>query len=306
MALSGAAKLLYFFVQTHTNSTAIGAFRATIVGLSAELRWPEKKGRLAFRELQNAGLIEYDPNVSYIGLPGFLKDNQPENPNVVKSWKRSYILIPDCPLKLNLLNRMSQCAEGMGEAFLEAFRQTFKEFFRQGGEEGSDNPKQQQSSETASSSISSSSSIPKNKSRKKPVGFLESLGEDSEILAPKNVSKLLALLEAAKDPELPHDDFETKVRIVGASVRAMTAKNIRSPLAVFVSIVRDRDWSKISDDQRQVAKSLVEQWQARQRSPDVAAILGGIFSAEDAEAATPDLGLFGDIDLQGQDEEDHE
>ena len=126
-AVSDDAKLLFLFVMTHPHSTALGAFRATIPGLSAELNWPVARCREAFGQLTTPEMIEHDEQAGFIGLPNFLKYNRPESPNVVRSWSEGFDLIPECGLKDRLAARMKAFAEGLGEGFRKAFGEAFPE-----------------------------------------------------------------------------------------------------------------------------------------------------------------------------------
>ena len=124
-ALSGDAKLAYFLVATSPGQTPVGALRATMPGLAAELRWSLRRFRPAFKELVVAGLVEVDETASYVGIPDFFEQNRPENPNVLKSWIRTLELLPDCELKEQLCARLEGLARDLGESFLEAFEEAF-------------------------------------------------------------------------------------------------------------------------------------------------------------------------------------
>src|SRR6266404_5282831 len=105
-ALSDSGKLAFFYVLTHPNLTAIGAMRATLAGLAAELGWTPKRFRTALAPALTGGsMIEMNARASYIGLPHFLKYNEPESPNTVKAWRSAFDLIPECPEKQALVRR---------------------------------------------------------------------------------------------------------------------------------------------------------------------------------------------------------
>lgn len=154
--LSDNAKLLFYSLYFHSNSTSLGAMKCSIPGMAAEMGWTEEKARKAFYELSGAerlpeslseslsestpeafvGFIKIDEKACYLEFPNFLKHNHPENPNVVKSWSRSWELIPECDLKLQLYQRVKDFAEGLGEAFAKAFREAFPEPSRKGMPKG--------------------------------------------------------------------------------------------------------------------------------------------------------------------------
>ncbi|WP_057921132.1 hypothetical protein [Lysobacter capsici] len=119
--LSDSGKLLFFMLLTHPSMTALGAMRATLPGLAAEMGWTAE----AFREASSKGMAEHDERACLVTLPNFLKYNPPESPNVVKAWAGSIDLLPECQLKTLVLQRAQGFAEGMTEGFRKAFREVF-------------------------------------------------------------------------------------------------------------------------------------------------------------------------------------
>lgn len=130
--LSDDAKLVFLFLLTHPHMTSLGAMRATLPGLAAELGWITERFQKAFNELvttrsadqgspDDHALVEFDDRACFIGLPNFLKYNGPENPNVVTSWAKSIDLLPECPLKTKVLKRANVCMRGRSEKFVEAW-----------------------------------------------------------------------------------------------------------------------------------------------------------------------------------------
>lgn len=130
VALSDRAKLVFLLLLTHPHMTALGAMRATIPGMAAELNWTTEDFREAFAEVFRKALVEHDEKASYVCLPNFLKYNSPESPNVIKSWVSAVDLIPECKLKRLLLFRVKDFTEGLTKGFTEAFTKAFAEVFR--------------------------------------------------------------------------------------------------------------------------------------------------------------------------------
>jgi hypothetical protein len=77
--LSDAAKLIFLLLLTHPHMTALGAMRATLAGLAAELGWLERCFRRAFGEIIRLGMVRHDEQAALIWLPNFLKYNAPGN-----------------------------------------------------------------------------------------------------------------------------------------------------------------------------------------------------------------------------------
>lgn len=118
--LSDGGKLCFLFLLTHPHLTPLGAMRATLPGLTAELGWTEKAFRKAFREAFLKGMVKVDENAHFLSLPRFLKYNQPESPNVVKSWGKCLDDIPECALKNELLQNVKGFLEALPKGFKEA------------------------------------------------------------------------------------------------------------------------------------------------------------------------------------------
>jgi len=121
--LSTEGKLAFVLLLTHPHMTALGAMRATIPGLAAELGG--KGFAEAFREVFAKGLAKHDEKASCVYLPRFLKYNKPESPNVVKAWAHSIDLIPECHLKSELIQEVKGYAEALPEAFGKALPEAF-------------------------------------------------------------------------------------------------------------------------------------------------------------------------------------
>jgi uncharacterized phage protein (TIGR02220 family) len=123
MALSDDGKLAFIFALTHPNMTGVGAMRATIEGLAAELGWDPERLRKAFAEGFAKGMLKASWKACFLWFPKFLKYNKPESPNVVRSWGGQLDLIPECQEKNELLQQLKAFAEGLGEGFRKAFHE---------------------------------------------------------------------------------------------------------------------------------------------------------------------------------------
>ncbi len=152
-SLRDDAQLAFLFVLTHPLMTSLGALRGSPEGLAGEkYGWsPEKKGfregfREAFVELAQKGLLKIDPK-GLIFVPNFLKYNRPESPNVIKAWKGSLDLLPECPLLEEALKRAEACVCAMSKAYAEAFREAFAEEFEKPSAKAMPNQEQEQEPE---------------------------------------------------------------------------------------------------------------------------------------------------------------
>src|SRR5262249_38627574 len=77
-----------------------------------------KRFRTALTPAIRAGMIEANEQVAYIGLPRFLRYNQPESPNVIKSaWLECLNQIPECPEKRDLVIRCRKYLDDRSDKF---------------------------------------------------------------------------------------------------------------------------------------------------------------------------------------------
>ena len=122
-ALSDSGKLVFLMLLTHHNMTSLGAMKASIAGLAEEIGWDGRRFGRAFHESVGLGMVEHDPKVCLIYLPNFIKYNKPESPNVMKSWVKASVLLPECALRSVVLQKAEGLTEGLTEGFREAFRE---------------------------------------------------------------------------------------------------------------------------------------------------------------------------------------
>lgn len=126
VSLKPHAKLAFLFLITHPNMTSIGAMRATLAGLAAELGIPAKD----FSEVFDKGMAKYDEKSLCVFLPNFLKYQSAESPNVVKNWVKQLAYIPEGYLKDEAVAMLQDSVKGMKEGFQKAFREAFAEVIR--------------------------------------------------------------------------------------------------------------------------------------------------------------------------------
>lgn len=130
-SLSNNARLIFLFLITHPQMTALGAMRTTPQGLAAELQMePEAFGE-AFREVLAKALAKHDRDACCIWLPNFLKYQSAESPNVLKNWSRQLEYIPECNLKSSAIAGLKAYAEGLSKGFQKAFAEAFPEGYRE-------------------------------------------------------------------------------------------------------------------------------------------------------------------------------
>lgn len=182
--LSDKGKLVWFLLLTHPNQTPLGAFRATIEGLAAELGMDPKGFREGFAEAFAEGMVEADEKACCILIPKFTRYNKPANPNVVKSWVKHLDRIPECELLERCKSLAYQTLTEMGEPFTKAFAEAFGKPFAEPFANPS--PKQEQGTRPIPIDCKSKKQLPANGKKAPPektpaprVGIVENSIQDS-------------------------------------------------------------------------------------------------------------------------------
>jgi hypothetical protein len=83
----------------------------------------------------------------------------------------------------------------------------------------------------------------------------------------KTLQSVGLLLDWLKTTDLPSDDRDFQIKVIALAVRATTEKNIKNRPALFVQLLKARDWPKITDVQHDEAKRRFRTWQDEQRAP---------------------------------------
>lgn len=107
---------------TGTELTNIpGVAQAWEAGLAQSCRWDLEGFRNAFAELEAKGFATADWSVGLVWCPYALGSNRPENPNVVKGWRKTWSELPDCALKREIHEELREFVGRLGPAYVEAF-----------------------------------------------------------------------------------------------------------------------------------------------------------------------------------------
>lgn len=135
---SGQSLWLFLLTGPHTGSLP-GLFRAGRLSMSEDLEWLPERFDESFEELSREGMAKADWKARVVWIPNAIKHNPPANPNVVKSWKQQFDLIPECPLKLEAWETLSKAVRPMGEGFAGAFDAWIRKPCANGSGNGSTN-----------------------------------------------------------------------------------------------------------------------------------------------------------------------
>jgi hypothetical protein len=234
-ALSERAKLAFFYALTHPNLTMLGAMRATVPGLAAELGMPPGAFAEAFREALAKGMAKHDEKSSFFWLPNFLRYNKPESPNVVKSWPDAFDLLPECAMKSEMFEQLKAFTEGMTKGFNEAFAEAFPKPFAKTMPNQEPEPEPEQEQEQEQGRTSPSCPQEESQQRSHLDAFLAAWNENRGTL-----SKVLALTDARRGK------IRTRIR-GGLTIERFTEAVKLCATTRFLTGCNDRKWQASFD-----------------------------------------------------------
>jgi hypothetical protein len=125
--LKSAGKLAFIFLMSHPNMTGIGAMRATLPGLAAELGISQKD----FSEVFKSKLAIFNAAESCVFIPNFIKYQGCESLNVLKSWVSQIQFIPHGKTKDMALAYLHAFVQGKTEAFRLAYDEAYMKAYGQ-------------------------------------------------------------------------------------------------------------------------------------------------------------------------------
>jgi hypothetical protein len=117
---SGQALWVYLLTGPHTGPIP-GVFVAGRAGLSEALEWDPEDFEKALVEVTGQGLIEFDAKARLWFISNAIKHNMPPNPNVVKSWRVHWNLLPECDLRARIQVHLRSAMYGVSKNFGMAF-----------------------------------------------------------------------------------------------------------------------------------------------------------------------------------------
>jgi hypothetical protein len=119
--------LMIWLITGPCTTNIPGIVRGRPAVLAAELDWPLEGFLKAFAEVSREGMAEADAEAGITWLPNAIKHNEPQSPNVIRSWRAMWNELPESPLKAKIRRGLRASLEGMGEGFLKAFEEAIGE-----------------------------------------------------------------------------------------------------------------------------------------------------------------------------------
>lgn len=289
VSLSEGAKFTFLFLLTHPGMTALGAMRATIPGLAAEMQTVLGTFRERFSELLTNGLVECDETFAFVGLPNFMKYNGPDNPNAVTSWIKCLDFIPECSLKHQVLQRARECAVGRGPTFAERLAEPFKEPLP----ERSPNKEQEQEQELNTSSPPNPESEPPPEPPAPAAKKPESHGVWDFIKAEdlRDIGKVLGWFKRASNfkhnPVIGKSDAD-RLNVVATAVH--TWGSGEDPHKLFCWIIHNKSFGRLTQRDEDTAHRLIKEHLEGKAKPvrvGKTESVGDVFKGLFPEAAKP-------------------
>ena len=121
LALSQDGRMLWLFLLTAPCTLPIpGVVVAGDASLAEQLGWTVERLRERFRELFQVGLsVQREGRV--VWLKNALRYQPPANPNMVKSWAKSWDDVPECDLKIEIWQALKIACKSWSKLFEKGF-----------------------------------------------------------------------------------------------------------------------------------------------------------------------------------------
>jgi hypothetical protein len=122
MPPSGQTLFLYLLAGPFTRNTPIpGVVRAGRMAMAEALHWSQDDFDACFAEITAQKMVVADWHSQLAWLPNGIEHNSPESPNVIRSWRYEWDMIPDCPLKERIYAALKIHVDKLGTSYAQAF-----------------------------------------------------------------------------------------------------------------------------------------------------------------------------------------
>jgi hypothetical protein len=118
------AQTLWQFLLTTPDCGSIpGVFRFSVAATAERFGWSIEDTRRCLDEIVSKGCAEYDPQAQLIHLPNALRLNPAASPNVVRSWSKQWLELPECKLKDRVKRVYINTVTSLGPGFASAIQE---------------------------------------------------------------------------------------------------------------------------------------------------------------------------------------
>jgi len=120
--LKPSGQALFFYLLTGTHTTAVpGVLVAGPAAIAEELGWKPSEVRKYINEIAARGMAVEDAKVRLIYLPAGLAHNRPTNPNIVRSWRDEWAMVPACALRDRMEADFGTFLGSLGDHYAQAW-----------------------------------------------------------------------------------------------------------------------------------------------------------------------------------------
>lgn len=116
------AQTLWIRLLTGPELTNIpGLFSAWEAGIAQSLNWSIEDFRRVCEEISMKSMAKFSWRQGLVWIPKSIKHNPPANVNIIKSWSRTWVELPECALKTEAHEHLLKYLISLGEDYAKAF-----------------------------------------------------------------------------------------------------------------------------------------------------------------------------------------
>ena len=125
-----AQSLWVYLLAGPETSQIPGLIVAGEAGMAESLRWSIEAFRGCWCEIADQGMAQADWENRVVWVPNAVRHNVPANPNVIRSWREAWDLVPDCTLKADAWVGLRDFISGLGKEDSEPWTAAFDDSCR--------------------------------------------------------------------------------------------------------------------------------------------------------------------------------
>lgn len=139
-ALSPDGKLLFFYMVVNPHGNLAGIFVLPMGYAQEDMNWDIDRLMTAWRQIEDRGMIIYEPKTKILLVRNFLKYNPFENQNTVISAVKHVSALPESSLKERWCAIAQEDLRGKQQQFVPPFIQEFEETLKKRSSKRSEEP----------------------------------------------------------------------------------------------------------------------------------------------------------------------
>src|SRR5687767_3734580 len=97
--LTDSEKVVAIYLLSGPQTSSVGLYRISVASGAEDLGMSVSQFRRRFNAVLPAFGWQHEVESGLLWIPEWIEENAPQNPNIVRAWRRSFDELPESPLK---------------------------------------------------------------------------------------------------------------------------------------------------------------------------------------------------------------